>query len=394
LAVDNLTTDVLLTWDEIKLFETEWIDLHTSQAVGSCFFNDPRRVLSLRNEYEQPCVIAVREGRTLVAVASLVISSEAMSLQIGGRQFGQGKRQILRGFGDDFLIYSSKVDLSAAVREVFSAVDQLFNAGSRRFAGIYLRSLDVEGALYHCVEPTSELVPGWKSILVHRAPELFHSVEIARGYEDYLQSLGSKSRQMIKQAVKRFYQRNQGETVSYSSQEGVEKFLDQLNQVYQSTWQAGEKGIKKNRCSPEQVEKYRRFADLGWLRSYILTIDNQPVAYLLGFQYCGVFEFVETGYHPDYAEHSPGKVILAEVIKDLHAYDCPKVMRMGWGDFPYKRWFGNKSITTQQLYLVPRGSFRNFLRLQYALNVATSHYLRPALSKLGLEARIKSLLRR
>ena len=52
-----------------------------------------------------------------------------------------------------------------------------------------------------------------------------------------------------------------------------------------------------------------------WLRLFVLRLDGKPAASLYGINYNGVFYFYQSGFDPDYGNHSVGLVTMALAIK-------------------------------------------------------------------------------
>lgn len=63
-------------------------------------------------------------------------------------------------------------------------------------------------------------------------------------------------------------------------------------------------------------EEFSRIAlERGWLRLYILWLDEKPAAALYGFNYKGTFYFYQSGFNPEYQKYSVGLVTMGLVIE-------------------------------------------------------------------------------
>jgi len=65
------------------------------------------------------------------------------------------------------------------------------------------------------------------------------------------------------------------------------------------------------------AEGYRFFARKGWLRIYVLEVEDRPCAYLLGQFHNKTFYCQRAGYHPDFAHYSVGSILTAWAFKSL-----------------------------------------------------------------------------
>jgi hypothetical protein len=65
------------------------------------------------------------------------------------------------------------------------------------------------------------------------------------------------------------------------------------------------------------LEGYRFFARKGWLRIYVLEVEDRPCAYLLGQFHNKTFYCQRAGYHPDFARYSVGSILTAWAFESL-----------------------------------------------------------------------------
>jgi hypothetical protein len=75
-----------------------------------------------------------------------------------------------------------------------------------------------------------------------------------------------------------------------------------------------------------QTETNLRFcASQGWLRIYVMYINNAPCAFLVGQLYTGTFYCHHAGYDPTFALFSPGSLLTAWAFEDLAASGTQQV---------------------------------------------------------------------
>jgi len=65
--------------------------------------------------------------------------------------------------------------------------------------------------------------------------------------------------------------------------------------------------------------RFRVSAQRGWLRVYLLTVNDRPCAFWTGSLYEGSFCSEEVGFDPEFSHFSPGTFLLSWVIEDLCA---------------------------------------------------------------------------
>src|SRR5690606_2689050 len=110
--------------------------------------------------------------------------------------------------------------------------------------------------------------------------------------------------------------------------------------VLRNSWQGRTFGHRP-RDTKENVKYYSMLADRGWLRCYELVHNGEPVATVLGHQYGGIYHYEEPGYLQEWADYSPGIVLLSLIVEDLYRRNTPKALDFGVGEAAYKRSFSN-----------------------------------------------------
>jgi hypothetical protein len=86
-------------------------------------------------------------------------------------------------------------------------------------------------------------------------------------------------------------------------------------------------------------ETYRFFAERGWLRIYVLYLQEAPCAFLTGQLYNDTFHCQFAGYHPHYAQYSVGCLLTARAFEDLAAAGVQRV-DLGEGGQEHNRRLG------------------------------------------------------
>jgi len=90
----------------------------------------------------------------------------------------------------------------------------------------------------------------------------------------------------------------------------------------------------------------------GWLRMYVLHLDDAPAAVMYGLSHSGRFYFYQHGFDDRYERHSIGLVLMALTIRaaideGAHTFD------MLWGAEAYKWLWARDCNTLQQIHAFP-----------------------------------------
>ncbi len=107
--------------------------------------------------------------------------------------------------------------------------------------------------------------------------------------------------------------------------------------VLSSTWQYLVGCSRLN--NPQTHEKMKFFARQGWLRVFVLYVDDLPCAFFIGQLFENTFYCQDVGWHRKFAHFSVGSLLTAWAFEELAAAGVRKV-NLGDGDQEYKRRIG------------------------------------------------------
>jgi len=191
-------------------------------------------------------------------------------------------------------------------------------------------------------------------------------VELPATFEEFLQALPRKARHEFRRHEKRVVNEfgSRSHIQCYRHAEEVEELAHEVEKVSAKTYQRG-LGVGFQRDA-EVLESLRIAARTGGLRGCVLYLDEQPSAFFIGKQYRHTFHGTYMGYDPQFAQYSPGMIVLMHSIEEC--FD-PKTRAtqfdLGWGDRHYKRAVCNQSRQDSPKYLYAptlTGIRLNFLR--------------------------------
>lgn len=219
-------------------------------------------------------------------------------------------------------------------------------------------------------------------------------IDFSGDYNHYLSQLSSATRSDLKRTQKRFVSAVNGQykTICYQSPEEVGAFLDAAMAVSALTYQfqllgAGlrDRNVLENR--------FLTTAKLGWFRSYVLFVDQKPVAFQVGHLYQDCYYAQEIGYDPDSAKLQVGIFLHTEIISNLLATPgLVKRFDFGNDDNTHKQRLSNAEAIERYVYLIPR-HWRNDI---FVFTMKTTNKLSTSvgrlLNKYGLRKRVRQLL--
>jgi CelD/BcsL family acetyltransferase involved in cellulose biosynthesis len=174
----------------------------------------------------------------------------------------------------------------------------------------------------------------------------------------------------------------------------VPKFVADAISVSRKTYQYDLLGAGLRDKEPLE-RKYRTTASLGWFRSYVLYVEDTPIAFQAGHLYGDRYHAQEIGYDPAWARQHVGIFLHTEIVTDLAASNTgARWFDFGIGDTGHKQRLSTATQTGWYYYLVPdtwRGSaFTSALRATNAASAAIGNML----ERYGLRQKVRQVLRK
>ena len=219
------------------------------------------------------------------------------------------------------------------------------------------------------------------------------SIQLPASAEEYWKSFPSKKRYNLRRERKIFHNAGHVTLHSYTTVESVADFLAQAHQVSLNTWQTRQLGLRIGN-DEQELKLFTFLAEQGAFRSFVLSLDDKPVAFVVGNQYNGTYHYEEVGYDADYAKLSPGQVLLGMVIDELYTQTTPTCFDFGLGDAKYKKMMSNQQTCSGTVWLVP-SRFKVKATLAWLkLCLFLRRTAKQILKSTGLFRRMKQLLRK
>lgn len=157
---------------------------------------------------------------------------------------------------------------------------------------------------------------GWRSFEL--ATDVCPHIDLSgRTWESYLATLGAAHRQNVqrrlRQLHKAFSVRFERTTEEGQRAEAMAALMD----LHYKRWREREPSeafaTPDFRAFHEEIS--RRALERGWLRLFILKLEDKPAAALYGFRRGRTFYFFQSGFDPAYAKHSIGLVTMGLAIE-------------------------------------------------------------------------------
>jgi hypothetical protein len=207
-----------------------------------------------------------------------------------------------------------------------------------------------------------------RDYFLHPLPGLdrIHLIPLPSSYEQYLEQYGAKKRYNLRRQF-RLLKERAGEDLElrrYESSQDVPKFLTLWSALSDSDRDSAGMRVTQAK-SWAKSEHYRRLADLGLLRCYILRDGERPIAGILGHLYGRTFMLGRTLYDPEYAAFSPGTALLHLVIEDLINSRAAGLINLGYGEPRFNCPTANVVRDYASYWLIPKSAKRRLFLAGY-----------------------------
>jgi hypothetical protein len=385
----HLSVTTISTCDELQRVVPTWLEFLEGGTVGQNVDNDPRAVLFALEQQPLlvPRILLVWCGNKLMSVAPFYIQSGRYSLELSVWKLLSFPARVMRVFGES-IVLADDADPSACVSAIGDVLTRL--SSSIGFLQVY--GLNYSNRFWQAALRENALShhSGWVSIPMRK--EKNHQILLNGTFDEYVATRSARSRQNLRHDRRQLFDGRTARIEKFTESSDVARLIQWMDQVYRNSWQGKVFGGVQGDSAAKQ-KLLEHISAEGWLRSYVLLRDDEPVAFELAYQYRGLYDSREVGFSQKYSSASPGAVLTFCILEELHADRTIKVYDFGFGDMPYKRKFGNVEHDAAIVYFVPANRWRYVLRLQTVLNQAYDG-VRNTLVRLRADKFVRKLIKR
>lgn len=242
--------------------------------------------------------------------------------------------------------------------------------------------------------PTIRRTP--MGIVYVRNQRTTHYIDLRGTFEQYLKEFSAKRRGNLQRQIRKLSEMSGGnlECRAFRGLASVDEYHALARNIAKKTYQEKLFGGAIP-ASVEFVDKLRERARYDLYRGFVLLANGVPISYVhLPIDETRVVDYQYLGYDPQYAQWSPGTVLLYLALKHLFSERAFRFLNLSYGEGQMKKVFGRGSFLQADVYLF-RPTLRNLLAVYtHAITDKLSSKLGGLLEDLGLRRRIRRLLRR
>ncbi len=376
-------TTILTTPEQIAALAPTWEQLRQRHPQAS-IEHSPNWLGLATEPTAKPLAVALYRGDELVGVASFVVKPWRWHCLLGYKTVAKFPVTLADLCGDTLLAPDDLAAHEVLLNAAADAVD---------FDLILMEGLPENSPLWRAV---------FESPVVRRRFWAYRPagssqrriIRLSGTFQDYLQQFNPKTRGNIRRCVKKIEQACTGQmrVERITTRDQLPKFLKSVEEISAKSWQGTRLGwVVRNRAA--ENERFGKMADQGWLRSYLLSNGEQPIAFVLSWQDIGVFYYDQIGYDPAWAKLTPGTVLLQRLLEDLFTHNPPQYLDFRYGDGTYKRIFSNHDFPEANVYLIRKSFYTGLLLATDKTLRAFARGVRWSLDHLKLREKVRHILR-
>lgn len=285
-------------------------------------------------------VVLERPDSTPLLIAARVVR-RPFPLRVGGAALVRPTLRTLVVSFDGIRGATSDADVRTAVAAVLESSD---------CEVVLFQRVEVDGSVADAV---ASLVPARRRQLVDIAP--LHRMDLPGSWEDLLARRSSKSRRQIRFDDNKLRRRH-GDALRVDRLDAVEslpRLREEMEQVARASYQSG-LGVSVL-GDPVQSALIDLAAERGWLRVWMLSLADQPVAFWWGIAHAGILTIGTPGYDAQHSADRVGYFTLRRMLEDSCADPAIDTIDFGVGDADYKARFATRTDQVAGLVvLAPR----------------------------------------
>jgi hypothetical protein len=379
MSESEITVRVANTVDEIEKLRSFWIKFNRHPESDIDFV---LMLASVRPEIVRPHILAAYEAGQPVALLVGRLESTMVRPRIGYMKLFPISISQFVFVGGGLLGDTSERVATAMVREIRKTL----NDG--RADRVLISYFPIGSILNKFVKSECST---WCRSFAHQAVQHWKT-SLPHSFEAFLAKRTKKHRYWLRRIEKVFEAQFEGK-VRYSvfkTPQDVEPFCKAAEAVAQGTYQRGlGAGFIDNEENRQRLELMAR---RGWLRSYVVFVEDKPLAFWSGEQIGNTFFLTWTGFDPSYRKYEIGTILFLKMVEDLLSCGI-KEMDYGLGWAQYKERFGDVCLLDQDVivYAPTLKAFR--LNLVLALEGFFNRVGKNLLSMLKVRDKFKKMWR-
>lgn len=376
---DALTITVIKNRKELETIMKAWEDLQTAESSPMLGADPSHFIYELEslNQSAEPHILCLhREGRLegiLVGRRQVV----SVPIRLGYLTLMKPRFRMIHIFHGGVLGRKSIEVCSLLLK----ALRDCLNKGDADLA--VFNHFHCDSVMYRVIRSETPLLNRGFSPRI----EGHWKMEMPKSMNDFYGSKSYKWRKTFRQSIRKLEKAHRVHMKTYSDEASLEEGILAAASVSPKTYQYS---LGAGFLDNLQMRSYLlSVAKRGWLRIYILYVDNEAVAFEWGIEYERTLFLRGLGFDPKWRAWSVGTVLFLKVVEALCEEANVNRIDLGFGDAEYKKVFCNTRIETRSVTVCPDRLYPRFLNAVRMSIVGVQMAALFMANKLGLERKLK-----
>lgn len=363
-AVQIIRTEV-----ELRAVQSEWEEFLERDAGAHTAREQPlfmMRSTAAEQKGMQPYVVIIRDNG-IQCIAPFYLHRRSIPLRFGPIGIPMPQAKLLRLVGER-LVHRKGSSEAGNIQRILRALKHHTN----EFDAIWLPELDMPGDLWDFFEKDRSRA-GFRLIRLSPNAETVQQINLPASFEEYLSGFKGEDRRNRKRALRKLDGAGKIEMTEYSTRNDMKGFFATANVIRNRSWKAKEFGPDRY-VGEELLTFYEEVAGRGWVRNYILTLDQRPIAFLITYGSGNTYLFAEWGFDEEFRSLSPGVGLILKTLRRLceEGRSGVRVMLLPT-DSRMKRSLGNSTYDITNAVLVSNRSLKGRMTFGFHRFVAYQH---------------------
>jgi Acetyltransferase (GNAT) domain len=263
----------------------------------------------------RPHVIVLNRGGKPDAMLVGLREHKTMPVKLGRITICQPRADVLEFVHGSVRGRASDENCAALVQQVVQSLNQ----GEADLA--VWEQLGVDSPLYSCMLQLQHFPRGVR----HPCRDDHWVMNFPKGLDAFLASLGRSQRSKLRRKYQKVLGRFAGRmrVVQFRTATDLEPAVSVMEQIASKS--------EKRRSgfgffdTPQLREQMAIAAQEGWLRIYVLYLEDKPAAFWMGTLYERCLQADQVGYDPIWGEFSPGIFLFLNILESLRDADIDTV---------------------------------------------------------------------
>ena len=326
---------LLENWDDISQIKTFWQSMRYLPNTDFDLFNI---IAKERSNIIRPHLVVLFRNDLPVTLLIGRIERRNLQFRIGYLKMFNIPVNTLQILHGGFI--GETTDATAKICMSFL----LDNLPKKKIGLVCFTKLRMDSPLFHYASSAPHILCRDHNL----KPQLHWKINLPGSYQQYMQPK-KRLRKRIREFNNKFRGRIKYQT--YSKTEHVLQFCEKAEHIAKKTYQRSlGVGFIHNH---EWEQRLFNEAAKGGFRGYIMSIDDQPVAFELATLHKDVCHCNCSAYDSTYRKYSIGHILFTVLLEDMITNAGATAVDYGIGDADYKKRFGNECWEETDIYIYP-----------------------------------------